>query len=141
MSAKSEKLVASLAKALKSADLSIEDRALLTTLILDKVGALPLQDLVLIHEGGTLSINGKQIDGETARNLQQSAKAALRNSAMNLIRQQVLFTAITIGVHKLERVDQSFFARAAIWFGQQEELYLKLLAQEDPGQNLLEDAE
>lgn len=138
---KGEKLVTNLAKALKSADLTLEDRALLTTLILDKVGALPLRDLVVLNDGGSLIINGKPIDAETAKNLQTSAKAALRNQALRLIRDQVIFTAITIGVHKLEKVDQSFFARAAIWFGQQEQEYLELLAQEKAEQALLDEDE
>jgi len=108
--------------------LSKENRNLLTTGVLDKLAALPLHDIITTNEEGSLLINGHDVDYETASKLRASAKGALDNYAQKFIDQQILYIAITSGVHKLENVDQAFFMRAAIWSMQQREAHLKLLA-------------
>lgn len=127
------KLTAKLARfALRRADLSIEDRNLLTTLILDGIGALPLRDMIYVNEEGKLLVNGKALSVEGARALRESARGATKNQALKFVNEQVKFNAITFGVHKLETERQSFFCRAALWFGQEQQKLLAILAQEDP---------
>lgn len=131
------KLAVKLAQfALKRADLSLEDRNKLTIHILKKLDAFPLRDMIVSNEEGKLLVNGRTLSAEGARQLRESARGALRSQARKFVHDQVLFTAITMGVHSLEKVEQSYFCRAAIWYGQQEDLILATLAQEDPDREL-----
>lgn len=65
---------------------------------------------------------------EQTLTLRDSAKGALKNKSLQLIHDQVAFAAVSHGVHKLERTEQSFFGRAALWYGQQEREILLALA-------------
>lgn len=113
---------------LNNSNLSIEDRGLLTTTVLDRLAALPLRDMIVVNEDGSLFVNGRRLTQESKARLRESARTALNNEAFKFIKDQVLFSAVAIGVHKLENERQSFFSRAAIWFGQQEDKYLHVLA-------------
>lgn len=121
---------------LHRADLSLDDRNVLTVHILKKLDAFPLRDMIISNEQGKLLVNGQVLSVEGARALRESARGALQNKARKFVHDQVLFTAINMGVHELERVEQSYFARAAIWWSQQEDLLLATLAQQDPDREL-----
>lgn len=114
---------------LNRADISMDDRALLTTAILDKLGALPLSAIITNDEQGQLLVHNEPLNIENARILRDSAIQALENQALALIRSQVAFSAITIGIHKAEKVEQMIFGRTALWWGQEVERYLMILAQ------------
>lgn len=118
-------------KLLSGVSLSTTQRNLLTAAVLDKLGALPFRDILTITGSGQLLLQGRSLDIEKVRQLQESAKAALQSQALLLIREQVAFTAVTNGVHKAEDEKQILFARAALWWGQQEHSMLRLLAQEE----------
>ena len=117
--------------ALKNAKLSISNRALLTTCLLDKLTALPLGDMIKTDDQGRLVVNNRVVTLEVAARLRESARAAKVNFALNFIHEQVLYAAIVHGVHKLETPEQSYFSRAAIWWGQQEKGFIARLAGED----------
>lgn len=108
--------------------LSIEDHGLLTTSILNKLSALPLRDMICTDDNGRLVVNGKVVTMEAAQALRESARSAQTNFALNFVHEQVLYTAVVHGVHKLEKPEQSFFSRAAIWYAEEEKKYLKALA-------------
>lgn len=118
-------------KLLTRASLTVPQRNLLTAVVLDKLGALPFKDILTVTGSGQILIQGRSLDIEKVRQLQEAAKSALRNQALLLIREQVAYTAVTHGVHKAEDEKQILFARAALWWGQQELHMLKLLAQEE----------
>lgn len=108
--------------------LSIENHALLTTCLLYKVGALPIHEIISTDEQGRIVVNGKVVNRETDRALRESAQAAIRNFALNFVHEQVLYAAVAHGVNKLEKIEQSYFSRAAIWYGQMEKDILTGLA-------------
>ncbi len=120
-----------LISALSRADLSIKNRGKLTTALLDKLVALPIADIIITNDQGSLVVSGKTITLEGAQRLREGARAVLQNQARNLIHDQVLYQAVTLGVHKVEDERQMFFSRAAIWFGQRENELLRLLAGSD----------
>lgn len=122
---------------LKISNIGIEERNILTTAILDKLVALPIYDIIRLNDNGTLLIDNQEIDLEKAKILRESAISALRNQALKAVHDQVLFKAVNLGVHNVEKPEQMFFSRASIWFGQQEILFLKILAQQ--GGNVLEE--
>lgn len=116
---------------LKSSNITLEDRNTLTTAILDKLTILPMYDIIKVNENGQLLINNRIVDLEKAKLLRESAMAALNNQSLKAVHEQVLFNAITMGVHNVITPDQMFFSRAAIWYSQQEIAILKTLAQQN----------
>jgi len=114
---------------LLSRDLSIEERNLLTNAVLDRQYALPLRDSIQISDAGVL-IRGESIGPEQAIGLRQNAKAMLDNPILKLIREQVAFTAVTIGVHKQRIPEDIIFSKAALWWGQEEDRLLRIFAQD-----------
>ncbi len=109
-------------------ELSLEDRSLLTSLVLDKLQALTLKNIITISEDGSVIVNGKTLTSEHKILLRESARGALNNQALNLIHDQVEYTAITNGIHKANNSQQLLFSQSAIWYGQQEREWLKILA-------------
>jgi hypothetical protein len=116
--------------------LSLETRNALIIHILDNLGALPLHASIISSDGQML-VGGKPLEVEQARLLRDQATRVLENKAFELIREQVAFAAVAMGVHKAETPEQMYFARAALWWGQQEEEILKLLAYGDSSSGLL----
>jgi hypothetical protein len=116
---------------LKRVDLTMQERTACTSLVLDKIEALPLSAIITEGEGGIL-INGKPVDIETMKVLRDSAKAALDNRAFNFIGEQVVWIAIQRGIHNADTPEKLYFYRAAIWFGEQMKSHLQILAQQSP---------
>lgn len=104
---------------LKRTKINAQDRARLTNVILEKIGAIPSFDIIFENEKGELIINNRILDREAEARVRESAKAAVKNRALNLIISQVTYKAITHGVHKAETPEQILFGKAAIWQGQQ----------------------
>lgn len=124
------KLVAKLAvRALNMTILSVEDRNLLTAAILNTLQALPLHAILEQDESGAMIVQGKPLDVEKGRQLRDGAAAALRNPALLLIREQITYTAF-VGASITSKIPEDLlFYRAALWWGQETEKLLKLLAQ------------
>ncbi len=113
---------------LRHSKLSIENRIILTTALLHTLDALPFRDMIFVDDQKRLIINNRVMPPEVMRKLRESARSLQTNYAHNTIREQVLYVAIAHGVHKLERLEQSYFSRAAIWWGEQEEKLTAILA-------------
>ncbi len=122
--------------ALKKSDLSIEDRSLLISAILDKLAAIPLTDIIVFNEEGNLFVNGRKVTNEEQINLRESASAVLNSKAFQLIQQQVVYASFVQAAHTAPTTEHLMFAKAAIWWGQQEDKYLKLLSPEYRNGNL-----
>lgn len=114
--------------ALKRVNLTIEQRNSIVTNVLDALDALPLKDIITTSPEGELSINGRPVSLEVAQKLRESALAAVDNTALKVIKEQVAFAAVALGVHTVESERQMLFARAAIWYHQQLDKHLKILA-------------
>ena len=126
---------------LKYSRISIEDRIILTASVLDKLQALPLRDIIKFNEEGILLVNGRTLTSEGKAMLREGAKTLLNNATRKMIHEQVAFAAISIGVHNGQTPEQLMFARSAIWYGQQEDILLRKLAQIDDTNDVEEDAE
>ena len=115
-------------KLLLGLKLSDEDRNKLVTIIIDRLGAMPLHGIISQSESGELLISGKAIDMEKMRQLQGHARAALENKALNLIREQVVYESFVGAAFKSTNTLDLLFGRAALWWGNREEYFLTLLA-------------
>ncbi len=113
---------------LDKADLSVENRNTLSRKILKNLGALPLEETIGKNEAGELTVAGREVDMDKAKQLNSAANVALDNQAENLIREQVAYEAITNGVYKTTGDMGQLFMRAALWWEQEREKHLKFLA-------------
>lgn len=73
-------------------------------------------------------MNGNALEYEQARLLRESALATLNSTARNIVRKQVEYLAVTHGIHKAETPEQMLFSKAALWYGQEEDKVLRVLA-------------
>ncbi len=115
------------AELLKDAELSMEDRQLLTATLLDRLGALPVRARIVVSEAGVF-VDGKVVDAERAQRLHESSKAMLNNFARRFVRETVEFLAVKKGVHEYTTPEQGLFARAALWFLQEEDILYRKFA-------------
>lgn len=109
---------------------SIENRTKCITALLNKLNFIPHKDIIEIDGQGRTVINGRLLDLDKARQLRESAKAMLANQCRNLVREQVAFKAVSLGVHNGTTPEQLFWCRTALWIYQQENELYHALAQE-----------
>lgn len=109
---------------------SPKNRLLLTSRLLTTAGALPVHSIITVDDAGTLRIKGKPVDHEQALLLRESARSVLGSPAYRIIRDEVLYLAVTEGIHKGLTLEQLQFSKSAIWFGEQEIRLLKMFAGE-----------
>ena len=115
---------------LKKSELSLRDRTALVTQLLDNLEAIQSRDIIKVNNEGQLVVNDRILDVEGARQLRESAIAILNSSAWKFVREQVEFRAVVLGVHNGDTPEKVYFSKVAIWFGQQIDEILQLLAQE-----------
>lgn len=114
---------------LRKRNLSVKEKNSLIVHIMDNLQSLPISSIISTNEEGETLLNGRSLDLEKAQQLRESARQALDNVALKVVNHEVLYTAVTMGVHKVQEPVELLFARAAIWYGQQQEVHLKILAQ------------
>lgn len=100
---------------LRSAELSLTDRSLLTATILDRLVALPASAILKTDTDGTLIVNNKRVDVKMASVINKSAIRVLNERAFKIALEQTRFAAIEIGVFQGLNTDQNMFAKAALW--------------------------
>ena len=119
-----------LIKLLKSKKTSSEDRALILNTLLERINALPIADIISYDLNGTLLVNGKSLSVDQAISLKESAVALQKNQFYRIIKEQIAFNAISIGIHKGNTLEQILFSKSALWIQQQEmELISKISGQ------------
>ena len=117
---------ANVIKALKKTSLSLEDRTSLITAILQKLVALPLNESIVIGQS-SVTINGKEMDVEQGMAFREACVSLKDNFARKIIKEELKYLAIVYGIHKATTLDQSYFAKAALWLLDEEEKILDKL--------------
>lgn len=115
---------------LTRSDLSLEQRNKIVNHIMASLHALPINGIITTNENGEMLISGRLLNIERAKQLKESARAVLDNQAFKVVNQEVLYVSVVGGLHKSTRPEDLYFYKTAIWFGQQLESQLKILAQE-----------
>ena len=110
--------------------LTPEQRTEIVVHILNSLQAVPLTDIIVSSETG-LYVQGKEISMEQGIVLREAAVQITRNKAWSLIREQVVYESFVGASVKAVKPDDLLFYRAALWWGQQEEKYLRLLIGEN----------
>lgn len=123
------KIALKLVNYLLNKDISIEQRNFLTNVILDNLDALPIRGIIEANDAGEILINGSSLDVEKVKQVREAARIADDSPVLKLIREQVTYTAIVNGINKATTPENMNFYKAAVWFGQEEDRIIKLLAQ------------
>jgi hypothetical protein len=111
--------------ALQHKRLSIEQKGLVMKSLLANIGALPLRGSISYDAEGTITVNGKKLQPETAKLFVDSCKSLQDNFANNVFDEQLTYLAIQTGVHSGLNTEQIMFSKAALWTIQEKK---KLLA-------------
>ena len=123
------KIALKLVSFLLNRDLSIQERNFLTNVILDNLDALPINGIIEANDAGEILINGSSLDIEKIKQVREAARIAADSPVLKLIREQVTYTAIVNGINKATTPENMNFYKAAVWFGQEEDKIINLLAQ------------
>lgn len=113
---------------LKNKRISKDDRLLLTQQLLTTLSGVPLHGILTIDGGGNLLIRGVKPEPEMLISLRSQADALQHNQVWKLIREQVLYQAVSLGTFEGTNIDQILFSRAGVWYGQKEKEWVDLLA-------------
>lgn len=111
-----------------------QDVALCTSALLDKLRAIPLQDTIHIDaDTGRMYIRGKLVkDVEVQRRIIEQAKQLRKNIVRKLVREKVEFMATDIGMRKATDLWDIVFGKAALWFAQEEDkVYAGIVGHEE----------
>lgn len=106
--------------------LPYEERAEIALSTVDGIGA---SSILEVNDEGAILVRGESLDGERLRGLRESARTELRSPARRLVQEQLTYKASQIALTGDTR-HQRLFARAAVWWGMEEDKLYKLLAGE-----------
>ena len=112
-----------------NAKFSTENRIACTNVLLEKLKAIPSRDIVNVVAGGQVYINGKAIDAGKMSQLKRQAQTLLDDPLRQLVREEVSYRAVKLGVHKANNLEEIFFSKAAIYQAQEEDTIYEQLAQ------------
>lgn len=115
---------------LKRSDLTVAEQTACLGAVLGKLEALPIKEIIGQTDEG-ITISGRPITIDKVKTLREAAVAALDNQALNIIGEQVVWTAIQRGIHNADTPEKLYFYRAAIWFSEQLKAHLQILAQQN----------
>jgi hypothetical protein len=121
-------IVKCVVKLLKTSSLSLEQKGILLDAIARKIDSLPIRDIIMKSEDGSLIVNGKIADREQAMFLRESAKRDLASKSLALIRDQVLFKALYYTATGCTSFDQIYASKMSVWCLQNEQSLLEMLA-------------
>lgn len=116
--------------ALRSKRLSGEQKAFVTSALLDNLVAFPIRDIISFDENGTFKINGRILDTDQKIMFRESAVGMKNSFARKIIHDQMIFRAINVGLHKAINMDSIIFSQAALWVIQEEEKLLSTFTDE-----------
>lgn len=126
-----QKITAKLAVfCLKHSRLSGEQKAFVTTALLDNLSAIPLRDIIRFDDYGVVLINGKKLEVEQALAFKESCKTMKDSFARKVIQEQVAYEAIKMGIHQGLTPDMIMFSKAALWYAQEENKLLSTVTTE-----------
>lgn len=108
--------------------LSATQRNHLVMHILAVESALPLHATIRSSDEGLL-INGKPVDLDKAKKLRELAGVVIDNQAFKLCAEQVRYVAVHNGLRTGLPPEDLLFYRAALWYSEQLDSHLALLAQ------------
>lgn len=81
---------------------------------------MPIDSVITFNIEGKILVNNKQLEVEQAIRLRQAARSLKDNSFYKLIKEQIAYEAIKMGVHSSVTMDGILMSKSALWIQQQE---------------------
>jgi len=120
-------IVKNVVKQLNKATLTTEERVELTNALLSKLGAFPIGEMITTNENG-MSINGKDLDVDQYISFKEACASLKENFARRVINEQLKYKATEMGIHKSTTIDTLLFAKAVLWFINEENILIEKLS-------------
>lgn len=112
---------------LNHVELDNASKALLLNALIRKTIVLPIHDIFAFDIQGGVKVNNKALTVEQAVQIREGAVSLKANTAYKLIKDQIAFLAVNMGVHNSLSLDMVLGAKMALWIQEREmELIEKL---------------
>lgn len=121
-------LIKLLLKLLKNKRISQEERGLILNSLVESINGLPVNDIITFDLEGTLKVQGKPVNAQQAISIREGAFALLNNETYKLIKEQIAYNAIKMGIHTSITTDMLLLSKAALWIQQNEIQLLERLS-------------
>lgn len=106
--------------------LSFSDKA---DLVLSTVHGIGIQSILTLNDDGVILVRGESLEGEKARVIRETARQTLHSPARKLVQEQLAYKASELALTS-NSLEKLIFARAALWWGMEEEKLYKVLSGE-----------
>lgn len=106
---------------IRHAKITKENKNRIISLLLDKIHAIPVENVVSVRTDGSILVKGRVLGIEQMAVFKDSAMALKQSFARKLIHEQMTREAIIMGVYKGADTDMMVFAKAWLYAMQEEE--------------------
>lgn len=113
---------------LKNRKISTNSRLLITNYLLESINALPIKEIITYNLEGTVRINGKELTPEQAIQFKEGAVALENNGTYRVIKDQIAYEAIKMGIHSSLSMEMILMSKSALWLQEQEKKIISDLA-------------
>lgn len=96
--------------------------------LLENIGALPIRSVITTDPSGSIFVGGKKLSVDQTVSFRESMAALGDNHARKILRDQVAWLAVEHGVHKGLNEDMIMFAKAILWYAQEENNLIRTLS-------------
>ncbi len=104
-----------------------EQTSLIFNFLIADANLFYLKDIISYNINGTIKVKDRELNIEQAVALRESIVSLQNNWAYKIIKEQISYEAIKIGINKSFDMNGVLFAKAIIWINQQEEELIKNL--------------
>lgn len=115
---------------LKSKRLDNESKSVVLNALLSNMNALPISDILSFDLQGSLKLNGKPLTIEQAVSIKEGAVSLKNNATYRLIKEQIAFKAVNMGIHNAINLDMVLFSKAVLWVQEREVELIESLSSE-----------
>lgn len=115
---------------LKSKRLDNESKSVVLNALLSNMNALPISDILSFDLQGSLKLNGKPLTIEQAVSIKEGAVSLKNNATYRLIKEQIAFKAVNMGIHNAVNLDMVLFSKAVLWVQEREVELIESLSSE-----------
>ena len=113
---------------LKCKRLTGEDKAMVTSALIDNIHAIPIRSVISYSQEGRLIINGREMPIDHIVPFVEGCQALRDSVQRKVIRDQILYNANEIGIAEGLTPDMILFSKAAIWVVREQDRLIDELA-------------
>ncbi len=112
---------------LKEVRVTKKNKGRILSSLLDNVHAVQISEVIRFDEQGGIHLDGKLLSKEEHIAFLTSVESLSNSFALKYIRNQIARECVKIGVYQAMNEDQILFAKAALWYQQEENKLLQTI--------------